>query len=109
MEHTHHVGYFGHNGHQEADMPKQVTIAEARDQLSAHVRSAEHGMPVVITRRGRAVAAIVAAEEFERLERLRAAGRRPASPASRAAGRAPRTSSASSTPCTAARRARPRT
>ena len=55
-------------------MPKQVTIAEARDQLSAHVRSAEHGTPVVITRRGRAVAAIVAAEEFERLERLRAAG-----------------------------------
>ena len=55
-------------------MPKQVTIAEARDQLSAHVRSAEHGTPVVITRRGRAVAAIVAAEEFERLVRLRAAG-----------------------------------
>jgi prevent-host-death family protein len=74
MEHTHHVGYFGHNGYEEADMPKQVTIAEARDQLSAHVRSAEHGTPVVTTRRGRAVAAIVAAEEFERLERLRAAG-----------------------------------
>jgi prevent-host-death family protein len=55
-------------------MPKQVTIAEARDQLSAHVRSAEHCMPVVITRRGRAVAAIVAAEELERLDRLRAAG-----------------------------------
>ena len=55
-------------------MPKQVTIAEARDQLSAHVRSAEHGSPVVITRRGRAVAVIVATDEFERLERLRAAG-----------------------------------
>lgn len=55
-------------------MAKQITIAEARDQLSAHVRSAEHGTPVVITRRGRAVAAIVAAEDFERLERLRAAG-----------------------------------
>jgi prevent-host-death family protein len=53
---------------------KQVTIAEAREQLSAHVRSAENGTPVVITRRGRAVAAIVAAEEFARLERLRAAG-----------------------------------
>jgi prevent-host-death family protein len=64
----------GHHGHEEADMPKQVTIAEARDQLSAHVRSAEHGMPVVITRRGHAVAAIVAVEAFERLERLRAAG-----------------------------------
>lgn len=55
-------------------MAKQITIAEARDQLSAHVRGAEHGTPVVITRRGRAVAAIVAAEDFERLERLRAAG-----------------------------------
>jgi prevent-host-death family protein len=51
-----------------------VTIAEARDQLSAHVRSAEHGTPVVITRHGRAVAAIVATADFERLERLRAAG-----------------------------------
>jgi len=74
MEHTLLNGHIGHNGHQEVAMPKQVTIAEARDQLSAHVRSAEHGTPVVITRRGRAVAAIVAAEEFERLERLRAAG-----------------------------------
>jgi prevent-host-death family protein len=65
---------YGHNGHQEDAMPKQVTLAEARDQLSAHVRSAEHGSPVVITRRGRAVAVIVATDEFERLERLRAAG-----------------------------------
>jgi prevent-host-death family protein len=55
-------------------MVKQVTIAQARGQLSAHVRSAEHGAPVVITRRGRPVAVIVATEEFERLERLRAAG-----------------------------------
>ncbi len=55
-------------------MGKQITLPEARDQLSAHVRSAEHGTPVVITRRGRAVAAIVAADDFERLERLRAAG-----------------------------------
>ena len=55
-------------------MPKHVTIAEARDQLSAHVRSAEHGTPVVVTRRGRPVAAIVSTEEFEQLERLRAAG-----------------------------------
>ncbi len=56
-------------------MPKnQVTIAEARDRLSAHVRSAEHGTPVVITRRGRPVAVIVAVDDFARLERLRAAG-----------------------------------
>lgn len=54
--------------------PKLETIAVARDQLSAPVRSAEHGTPVVITRRGRAVAAIVAVDEFARLERLRATG-----------------------------------
>lgn len=55
-------------------MAERVTISEARDHLSAHVRSAEHGMPVVITRRGQAVAAIIAAEAFERLERLRVVG-----------------------------------
>jgi prevent-host-death family protein len=53
---------------------KRVTIAEARDRLSAHVRSAEHGTPIVITRHGRAVAAIVANADLEQLERLRAAG-----------------------------------
>lgn len=56
-------------------MHEQVTIAEARDPLSAHVRSAEHGTPVILTCRGRAVAAIVSAEEFAQHERLRAAGR----------------------------------
>jgi prevent-host-death family protein len=66
----------GHHAHQEADMPKKVTITEARDQLSAHIRNAEHGAPVVITRRGRAVAVIVAAEDFDQLERLGAAGPR---------------------------------
>ncbi len=55
-------------------MPKQVTITEARDHLSAHIRSAEHGTPVVITRRGRAVAVIIAAEEFDQLDRLRPVG-----------------------------------
>ena len=54
-------------------MPTQVTIAGAHDQLSAH-HSAGHGAPVVITRRGLAVVAIVSAEAFERLQRLRVAG-----------------------------------
>ncbi len=57
-------------------MPKQVTITEARDQLSAHIRTAEHGTPVVVTRRGHAVAVIIAAEEFDQLDRLRAVGPR---------------------------------
>jgi prevent-host-death family protein len=55
-------------------MANEVTVAEARDRLSAHVRSAEHGTPVVITRRGRADAAIVAVEAYARLELLRVAG-----------------------------------
>ncbi len=63
-----------HDGFQEDGMLRKVTITEARDQLSAHVRSAEHGTPVVITRRGRPVAVLVATAEFERLERLRDAG-----------------------------------
>ena len=54
-------------------MAKQVTITQARDRLSAHVRSAEHGIPVLITRHGRIVAAIVAADDVERVGRLRAA------------------------------------
>lgn len=55
-------------------MSIEVSIAEARDQLSTWVRSAEHGSAVVLTRRGKPVAAIVSADEFRRLERLRAAG-----------------------------------
>jgi prevent-host-death family protein len=55
-------------------MANEVSVAEARDRLSAHVRSAEHGTPVVITRRGRAVAAIVGVEAYARLELLRVAG-----------------------------------
>lgn len=55
-------------------MSIEVSIAEARDQLSTWVRSAEHGSAVVLTRRGRPVAAIVSADEFRRLERLREAG-----------------------------------
>ena len=54
-------------------MAKQVTITQAHVRLSALVRSAEHGIPVLITRRGRVVAAIVAADDLERLKRLRAA------------------------------------
>jgi prevent-host-death family protein len=74
VQRPHGNGYVGYDGYLEVDMSKHVTIAEARDQLSAHIRSAEHGTAVVITRRGRPVAAIVAAEDFARLERLRAAG-----------------------------------
>lgn len=46
-------------------MSKEVTVAEANEQFSAWVRNAEHGEPVVITRRGKPVAALVSAEDLE--------------------------------------------
>jgi len=53
---------------------KEVTIAEAKKQLSSWVRNAEYGETVVITRRGKPVAALVSTQDLEQLERLRAAG-----------------------------------
>jgi len=50
------------------------TVSEVKAKLSEYIRSAEHGEPVVITRHGQAVAAIVGPEELETLQRLRAAG-----------------------------------
>jgi len=53
---------------------KTLSVAEARSTLSACIREAESGAPVVITRHGKAVVALVAAEDLEQLTRLRAAG-----------------------------------
>ncbi len=50
------------------------TVSEVKAKLSEYIRVAEHGEPVVITRHGQAVAAIVGPEEIETLQRLRAAG-----------------------------------
>lgn len=55
-------------------MSKEVSVAEAKKQLSSWIRSAEHGETVLITRRGRPVAALVSAGELAQLERLRAGG-----------------------------------
>ncbi len=55
-------------------MSQEVTVAEAKKQLSGWVRRAEHGETVVITRRGKPVAALVSSEDLEQLKRLRAAG-----------------------------------
>ena len=55
-------------------MPKKGSVSEVKARFSDYVRSAQRGEPVVITRHGRAVAAIVGAEELEALQRLRAAG-----------------------------------
>lgn len=55
-------------------MPDSFSIAEAKARFASAVRAAESGRPVIITRHGRPVAALVAAEDLERLDRLRAAG-----------------------------------
>lgn len=55
-------------------MAKNRSLSEVKAKFSEYVREAEYGDPVVITRHGRAVAALVASEELEQLERLRAAG-----------------------------------
>jgi prevent-host-death family protein len=55
-------------------MPRDYSVAEAKARFSWCVRSAEGGEPIVITRHGKPVAAIVPADDLERLERLRAAG-----------------------------------
>ena len=55
-------------------MVDRYPIAEAKAKLAQLVRDAEEGRPVVITRHGKPVAAIVRAEDLTQLERLRAAG-----------------------------------
>ena len=53
---------------------KKLSVAEVKATFSACVRRAEAGRSLLITRHGKAVAALVRAEDLEQLERLRAAG-----------------------------------
>jgi prevent-host-death family protein len=53
---------------------KHVSVAEIKATLSEQIREAEHGRTVLITRRGRPVAALVSNDELERLRRLKSAG-----------------------------------
>lgn len=55
-------------------MPRTLSAARAKAQFAECVRKAEAGEAVVITRHGRAVAALVPADQIKQLERLRAAG-----------------------------------
>ena len=52
---------------------KTVTVAQARAKLAEYVRRAEAGKPVLITRRGKAVVALVSADQVGQLERLQSA------------------------------------
>ena len=53
---------------------KQLSLAEAKTNFSACIREVESGDPVVITRHGKPIAAIVRADDLEHLKRLRQAG-----------------------------------
>lgn len=55
-------------------MSRTLSVAQAKATFAACVRWAEGGEPIIISRHGKPVAALVRAEDVERLERLRAAG-----------------------------------
>lgn len=55
-------------------MSKHVTLTQAKATLSECVRKVENGETLVLTRHGRAVAALVSAQDLEQFERLRKAG-----------------------------------
>ena len=55
-------------------MMKRLSVAEAKATFSERIRDVESGEPILITRHGRPVAALVRAEDAEQLERLRASG-----------------------------------
>ncbi len=54
-------------------MTKTMSAAEAKTHFGECLKTAEKGTPVLITRYGKVVAAVVSADEVEQLERLRAA------------------------------------
>jgi prevent-host-death family protein len=55
-------------------MPYHISVAEAKAALSACIRKAEAGTSILITRRGKPVAALVNLSELNHLERLKKAG-----------------------------------
>jgi prevent-host-death family protein len=55
-------------------MAKRFTVAEAKAKFAECLRDAEEGRPVVITRHGKHVAAVVSIADYEQVGRLRAAG-----------------------------------
>lgn len=55
-------------------MSRTLTVVEAKAHFAQCLREAEQGDPVLLTRHGRWVAAIVPVDLFDEVERLRAAG-----------------------------------
>ena len=56
------------------DMATTVSAARAKAEFAECIRKAEAGDPVVITRHGKAVVALVRVDRLQQLERLRSAG-----------------------------------
>ena len=55
-------------------MNKSISVAEAKARFSECIRQVESGSPVLITKHGKSVAALVRPDDLEHLERLRKAG-----------------------------------
>lgn len=55
-------------------MSRTLSVAQAKATFAACVRWAEDGEPVIISRHGKPVAALVQVGDVERLKQLRAAG-----------------------------------
>jgi prevent-host-death family protein len=55
-------------------MENTISVAEAKTALSECLRQVETGDPIIITRHGKPVAALVSAHDIEHLRRLRKAG-----------------------------------
>jgi len=55
-------------------MTQSISAAEAKSNLAKYLRATERGNTVLITRHGRAVAALVPAEDLAQIERLRSVG-----------------------------------
>ena len=55
-------------------MENNISVAEAKATFSECIRKVEAGNSVLITRRGKPVAALVSPSDLEHLERLRKAG-----------------------------------
>ncbi len=53
---------------------KTLSVAEAKATFSERIREVEAGEPILVTRHGKPVVALVRAEDLDAIERLRAAG-----------------------------------
>ena len=60
--------------YQEEAVVTKVSAARAKAEFAEYVRKAQAGEAIVITRHGKAVAALVSADRLRQFERLRAAG-----------------------------------